>query len=145
MLNQVAPEFSLESTIGQPVNLKDLLGGYIVLVFYPWNECPVCIKHLGNMSFNAQQLFENNVRVFGVNTGSPNKSKEFCLRRKLEFPILSDPGGVTAKKYGAFMKWLPFNKRVSVVIDPQGKICFYKHGTPPAEEIIAYIKQAVAA
>ena len=145
MLNQQAPHFSLESTIGQQIHLKDLLGGFVVLVFYPWNECPRCIKTLGNMSLNVQALFDHNVRVFGVNTGSAEKSAEFCMRRKLEFPILSDPGGVTAKKYGAFMKWLPFNKRVSVVIDPMGKICYYKHGTPAAEEILDHIKQGLAA
>src|SRR5262245_11542134 len=118
MLNQEAPDFSLESTTGGQVHLKDLRGSYVVLVFYPWNDTPVCNKQLDTMSLNAEELFAHNARVFGVNTAPATKSKEFCLRKKLEFPILSDPGGETAKKYGAYMMWLPWNKRTVLAIDP---------------------------
>ena len=139
MLNEEAPDFSLDSTTGGQVHLKDLRGSYVVLVFYPANDSPTCNKQLDTMNLSAQDLFARNARIFGVNTAPATKSKEYCLRRKLDFPILSDPGGSVAKKYGAHMVWLPWNKRTVVMIDPKGKICFYKRGVPSPEEVMKAI------
>ncbi len=142
MLNEKAPEFSLEATTGQHITLSSLAGSYVVLVFYPANDSPGCNKQLSEFSLNASTLMETDARVFGVNTAPANKSRTYCTRQRLEFPILSDPGGATAKKYKAFMGWIPFIKRTVVVIDPSGNICFYERGAPAPENVISCIKQA---
>jgi peroxiredoxin Q/BCP len=140
MLNTTAPEFSLESSTGHSVTLADLPGMFVILIFYPANDTPTCNRQLDEFSISAEKLLEFNVRVFGVNTASAEKAKEFCLRRRLEFPILSDPGGRVARKYGAQMSWLAWNKRTVVVIDPAGKIIFYERGTPSPEHILQAIE-----
>lgn len=141
MLHTKAPDFTLQATTGQPIKLSDLLGSYVVLIFYPANDTPICNGQLAEMSVNIDDLIENNTRVFGVNTASVEKHRGYCARKKLEFPILSDPGGATAKKYNAYMGWFPMNRRTVVVIDPHGNICFFMHGRPTFERVITVIKE----
>lgn len=140
MLNSPAPEFALESSTGQSIRLQDMLGTFVVLIFYPMNDTPICNRQLGELSVRAGDLIEWNARIFGVNTAAADKHREYCARKQLNFPILSDPGGATAKKYNAWMGWLPIAKRTVVVIDPSGTICYYQRGAPAAQEIKALIE-----
>ena len=140
MLNSQAPEFALESSTGQSIRLQDLLGTFVVLIFYPMNDTPICNRQLGDLSVRAGELIEWNARIFGVNTAAADKHREYCARKQLNFPILSDPGGATAKKYNAWMRWLPIAKRTVVVINPSGTICFYQRGTPQPHEIKSIIE-----
>jgi len=41
---------------------------------------------------------------------------------KLPFPLLADPGGEVAKKYGVMMDDKPLAKRVTFVIDGKGVV-----------------------
>ena len=140
MLHTKAPDFVLESTTGQNVSLTQLVGSFVVLIFYPANDTPTCSKQLDDMNLNIPELLEKNTRVFGVNTAPPDKSKTFCIRRRLEFPIVSDPGGKVAKSYGASMGWLPWIKRTVVVISPDADIIFYEQGVPAPERILETIR-----
>jgi len=139
MLNDRAPEFELESSTGQFITLSDLHGTFVVLIFYPMNDTPICNRQLSEMSINTKELLQYNARVFGINTASRDKHSQYCIRKRLDFPILSDPGGAIAKKYKAWMNWLPIPKRTVVVIDPDGIICFYKRGAPSPVEVIQAI------
>lgn len=141
MLNSKAPDFVLESSTGQKIHLADFHGSFVVLVFYPANETPICNKQLSEMSVSLEEFLAQNARVFGVNTASAEKHKGYCERRRLQFPILSDPGCKVAREYGAQMKWLPMViKRTVVAIDPQGQVCFYKHGKPDPNDVLSVIK-----
>lgn len=140
MLGQQAPDFSLESTTGQPIRLQSLLGSFVVLIFYPANDSPTCNKQLDEVNETWEGFLEANARVFGINTATLEKQKEFCVRRRLQFPILSDPRGTVAKKYKAFLPLLPFNRRTVVAICPAGKIFFYERGKPDPFKVLSAIK-----
>src|SRR5438094_692260 len=117
MLNTKAPDFSLEASTGQWVNLNELAGSFVVLIFYPLNDSPTCNRQLKDAELSLQDFLLVNARVFGVNTEPVEKQRAYCTRKRLQFPILSDPGGKLAKKYKAHMLWLPFNLRTVVVVD----------------------------
>jgi len=136
----MAPDFSLEASTATKITLCDLRGSFVVLIFYPANDTPVCNRQLEEMSLSASELLQYNARIFGVNTANQGKAREYCSRKKLDFPILSDPGGTTAKKYQSFWSWIGTNKRTVVVINPEGKICFYQRGTPTPEQIVESIQ-----
>jgi len=135
MLNMQAPDFSLQASNGKHIRLSDL-SSFVVLLFYPKNEAPTCNHQLGDLNINLEEFLKLNTLVFGVNTAPVEKQRQYCTRRRLEFPILSDPGGSVAKQFKAHMRWLPFNKRTVVVIDPQGTICFYQRGLPSVQAIL---------
>lgn len=142
MLSSQAPNFTLESSTGHQVALADLQGSYVVLIFYPANETPTCNRQLSEMNVNLEDFLQSNARLFGVNTGSAEQQKSYCERRRLQFPILSDPGCKVAKQYGAALPFFSFViRRTVVAIDPHGHICFYQHGKPSPEEILAAIKR----
>ncbi len=139
-LNQTAPDFTLQSSTGERISLSELAGDYVVLVFYPKNDTPVCNRQLTDFSDALADLNALGCRVFGINPASAQKHQDFCARKALHFPLLSDPGGEVAKLYKAYMGWLPINKRTVVVIDPSQKICFYERGTPRPEKIANLIQ-----
>ncbi|HEY9714985.1 MAG TPA: peroxiredoxin, partial [Chroococcales cyanobacterium] len=134
-----APDFSLQASTGQSITLSSLKGSYVVLIFYPANDTPTCNSQLDDMSLNLNRFLEHNARVFGINTASAEKHREYCSRRRLEFPILSDPGGKTAKSYKSWWQWFACNQRTVVVIDPQGKICLFERGKPEPDSILQAI------
>jgi peroxiredoxin Q/BCP len=141
MLGKQAPDFSLDATTGHQVSLGDLRGVFVVVIFYPANDTPVCNSQLEEASVSSAQLLQHNARVFGVNTAKIEKSRDYCTRKRLEFPILADPGGVVARKYNAFWGLLSMNRRTVVVIDPNGKIIMFERGKPSGEKIINTIKE----
>jgi len=140
MLNNQAPEFSMKSTTGQEVRLSDLAGGYSVLVFYPANDSPTCNKQLAEMNVDLDEFLAANIRIFGVNTSSVEAHKGYCERKRLQFPILSDPGGKVARMYGAAYPFIPIIRRTVVALDPAGVICFYQHGKPDPKVVLAAIR-----
>lgn len=141
MLHKEAPHFSLESSIGQSISTNDLLGAFTVLIFYPANDSPTCNKQLSEVNLDLNSFLALNARVFGVNTADKEKQQQYCLRRRLEFPILSDPGGKVARRYGASFFGLPIIKRTVVIIDPSGWIMFYERGTPAPAKLLESIQR----
>jgi len=140
MLNTKAPDFALTASTGQQVSLCNFKGSFVVLIFYPANDTPVCDRQLKEASLSMKEFLALNTRVFGVNTADADKQRDYCTRKKLEYPILSDPGGKVARLYKATHGWLPFNKRTVVMVDPAGDICLYERGTPSPEQLIDSIK-----
>lgn len=68
----------------------------------------------------------------------------FAKEYKLAFPLLSDPDGSAARKYGVQMVGRPFARRVTFVIDPQGvlrhidrEVSVRTHGT----DLITLVEQ----
>ncbi len=59
--------------------------------------------------------------VFGASCDSPEKNKEFAEKLGLKFPLLSDADKSVAKAWGILVRDR-FAKRVTFVIDPEGKI-----------------------
>ena len=141
MINLQAPAFELEASNGQKIRLDDMRGSYVVLIFYPMNDTPICNRQLDAMNVNLDAFINSNCRVFGVNTASKEKQRSYCERRRLQFPILSDAGAFVAKQYGTFNKYFPFaQKRTVVAIDPDGTICFYERGNPEPDKVLDIIR-----
>lgn len=56
--------------------------------------------------------------MYGLSLDSVTDVKKFHEEQKLNFPLLSDPDGSAATKYGVFAG--RFAQRVTFVIDPDG-------------------------
>lgn len=64
---------------------------------------------------------ELNAAYFAASCDPVKKNTEFAKSLKLDYPILSDPDGKTAKAYGIYSK-RGFSSRVTFYIDSDGKI-----------------------
>lgn len=90
----------------------------------------------------ANAFYSSEIRVFGISLDSVALQKQFHEREELNFPLLSDPDGSVAGKFGALVKGRPFANRLTYVIDKEGvlraiddKVDVSKHGQDLVELI----------
>ena len=122
----IAPDFTLPSTIGDPMSLSGLKGKPVILVFYPGDYTPVCGDQL-TLYNELLSLFEEfNAQILGISVDVLESHMAFSADRKLDFPLLadSDPLGEVARRYGAFDEESQTCERALFVIDHTGRIAW---------------------
>jgi peroxiredoxin Q/BCP len=137
MIGQPAPEFALAANDGKTYALKDLSGRSVVLIFYPINNTPGCNKQLSALRDDQKKFDRANAQILGVNPAGVDAHQAFCSDFRFKFPILSDPELSVAKAYGAEKGG--GNRRTVVVIGPDSRIVFHRHGMPTDDEILEAI------
>ena len=60
------------------------------------------------------------VLVYGISLDDVAALAAFAKAQRLDYPLLSDPDGSVAQKYGVLMANRPFAKRVTFVFDEKG-------------------------
>ena len=75
-----------------------------------------------NFQQNLQKLEAVDTQVLGVSMDSPFANKAFADSIGVTFPLLSDWGGETTRRYGVYMKDDNAPRRVNFLIGKDGKI-----------------------
>lgn len=117
-----APGFRLESTSGETICLDDLKGHSFVLYFYPKDFTAVCTKQACSFRDQFAELRELSVPVFGVSRDNLDTHRRFKGENNLPFELLADEDGSVAKAYGARVPLLGITKRVTYLIDAEGRV-----------------------
>lgn len=123
-----APEFSLPSTTGEIVSLKDLRGKKVVLYFYPKDDTPGCTKEACSFRDHLAQVKRKGALIFGVSADSVKSHQKFADKYELNFPLLSDESKEMLKAYGVWQKKSFMGKeymgivRTTFIIDEDGRI-----------------------
>jgi peroxiredoxin len=119
-----APDFSLHSTPDQTVSLRDLLGGPLVLVFYPADWSPVCGDQLVLYNELLPDFRRHGASVAGISVDGVWCHVAYSKDRKLRLPLLSDfePKGEVARAYGAYRPQDGVCERALFVIDAKGVV-----------------------
>ena len=97
-----APAFTLESSDGERVSLKDFKGQRLVIYFYPKDNTPGCTLEAQDFQRALPQLRKRKVAIVGVSRDSIASHCKFRDKYGLGFPLLSDPDGTMIEKYGAW-------------------------------------------
>lgn len=97
-----APAFTLASSEGGKVRLKDLKGKTVVLYFYPKDDTPGCTIEACEFRDTQAPIKKAGAVVFGVSGDSLESHEKFKKKYKLNFPLLSDEGNAVATKFGAY-------------------------------------------
>lgn len=120
-----APSFALagwHQTAEQTFDLDLMRGRPVVLAFYPGDERMVCTKQMCSYSDSLGDLEVFHAAVWGIAPQNVESHREFAAGRKLQLPLLSDPGNVVARTYGVVGA---FGLRRSVfVVDAHGRIAW---------------------
>ena len=126
---QKAPDFSLPSSEGGTVSLKDFQGKKsVVLYFYPKDDTPGCTKEACDFRDLRKKFAAIDAEIFGVSFDSINSHTKFINKYKLPFPLLSDEDKSVATKYGVYKKKSLYGRffmgieRTTFVIDRDQKI-----------------------
>jgi thioredoxin-dependent peroxiredoxin len=116
-----APDFTLPSATGEPVNLGDFRGrSEVVLFFYPKNHTRMCTTEVCSFRDSYEAFREAGAEVIGVSGDSVASHRKFVDRQRLPFRLLSDADGALRARYGVPRTLGVFPGRVTYLIDRSG-------------------------
>jgi thioredoxin-dependent peroxiredoxin len=129
-----APDFELPASDGKTYKLSDFRGKQAVVVaWFPKAFTPGCTTQCTALAKDAAKLRVFDVAYFTASVDPPERNREFAESVGAEYPILSDPGGETARAYGvtdAVRKW---PARWTFFIGKDGKILYIDKNVTPAD------------
>jgi peroxiredoxin Q/BCP len=117
-----APDFALRAPDGRTVHLADFRGKNVVLFFYPKDGTPGCTIEACAFRDQYEQFVEAGAEIVGISSDHSESHLRFAERHKLPMLLLSDPGGVTRKKYGVGSFLGLLSERVTFLVDAGGVI-----------------------
>ena len=103
------PEFTLLDQNGQSRTLASLIGPKgLMLVFYRSADwCPYCKTQLAELQTRTADLAKSGIGLAAISYDSVAILADFSRRRGITFPLLSDPGSATIKRYGILNTTVP--------------------------------------
>ena len=102
--NSKALSFSLQSTSNNKYSLKDSLGKYVVLYFYPKDDTPGCTIETNDFNKLLSKFKKLNCEVLGVSKDSLKSHYKFKEKYKIKFDLLADEDLKVLKKYKVWGK-----------------------------------------
>ncbi|HEY0456396.1 MAG TPA: peroxiredoxin [Verrucomicrobiae bacterium] len=128
---------------GKPFKLADQVGKKVVLLyFYPKDDTPGCTKEACGFRDRMEDLKKDGVEVIGVSFDNGQSHQKFITKYNLNFTLLADTDGKIADAYGVRMPGKSMARRVSFLIDKEGKIA-HVTDSPMADKHLAEMKEAV--
>ncbi len=121
-VGSLAPPFSSRASDGREISLEALRGAYVVLYFYPKAFTPGCTRESLRFRDNYDEIQALDAQVIGVSLDDHVTQCDFAAKHSLKFPLIADQGGAISRAYGVRRRLLPLARRVTFVIDPEGRI-----------------------
>jgi peroxiredoxin len=124
------PDFTLLDQKGQSRTLASLTGPKgLMLVFYRSADwCPYCKTQLAELQTRTADLAKNGIGLAAVSYDAVPILADFSKRRGITFPLLSDPGSATIKRYGILNTTVPETNQQSYGIPFPGTFILSTQG-----------------
>lgn len=130
LLNEgdLAPQFCLVNESNKNICLKDFLGKWVVLYFYPKDNTPGCTTEACDFTASFDDFSNIKAIIVGVSPDSPESHQKFIKKYMLKHILLSDAEREVLQLYGAWREKTIYGKsflgviRSTFLIDPEGKI-----------------------
>ena len=126
--NSKAPNFKLLSTAKKDYSLKDSLGKYVVIYFYPKDDTPGCTIETNDFNKLLSKFKKLKCEVYGISKDNLKSHDKFRDKYKIKFDLLADEELTVLKKYKVWGKknfmgreFMGIN-RTTFLIDSRGKI-----------------------
>ncbi len=122
-----APNFTLFSSEKEKIQLSDLRGQAVVLLFFPLAFTSVCTAELCGVRDDIAFYDKLNARVLGISVDSPFTLAKFKEEQSLNMTLLSDFNKEVSAAYSSLYQDFVFDmhgvsKRSAFVVDKEGKI-----------------------
>lgn len=127
-IGEKAPDFELESSLGEIIKLSELKGSNVVIYFYPKDNTPGCTIEAQDFNKALDKFEENDTIILGISKDSIKSHCNFSDKFDLKFSLLSDKDGSVCEDYGVIQEKSMFGKkymgiqRTTVLVDKIGKI-----------------------
>ena len=89
-IGKKVPDFALQATPEQVIELSKLKGKNIVLFFYPKDNTPGCTKEAQDFRDHISEFNKLNTLVLGISRDSIKSHNNFKEKQCLPFELLSD-------------------------------------------------------
>ena len=126
--NNKAPNFKLFSTAKKDYSLKDSIGKYVVIYFYPKDDTPGCTIETNDFNKLLTKFKKLNCEIYGISKDSLKSHDKFRDKYKIKLDLLADEEIKVLKKYKVWGKkkfmgreFMGIN-RTTFLIDKKGKI-----------------------
>ena len=122
-----AANFTLPSTNNKNFILKETLGKYVVLYFYPKDDTPGCTIETNDFNKLYSKFKKLDCEVYGISKDSIKSHDKFREKYKIKFDLLSDEELKVLKKYKVWGKKKFMGRefmgviRSTFLIDKKGK------------------------
>ena len=127
-VNTKAPNFKLPSTSKDDYSLKNSIGKYIVIYFYPKDDTPGCTIETNDFNKLLTKFKKLECEVYGVSKDNLKSHDKFRDKYKIKFDLLADEELKVLKKYKVWGKKKFMGRefmgilRTTFLIDKKGKI-----------------------
>ena len=127
-INSKAPSFIVPSTTNNKYSLKDSIGKYVVLYFYPKDDTPGCAIETNDFNKLLSKFKKLDCEVYGVSKDNLKSHYKFKDKYKIKFDLLADEEIKVLKKYKVWGKKKFMGRefmgiiRSTYLIDKKGKI-----------------------
>ena len=127
-INTKAPNFILPSTSKVNYSLKNSLGKYVVIYFYPKDDTPGCTIETNDFNKLISKFKKLECQIYGISKDSLDSHDKFRNKYKIKFDLLSDEKIKVLKKYRVWGKKKFMGRefmgiiRTTFLIDKKGKI-----------------------
>ena len=102
--NDKAPNFKLLSTAKKDYSLKDSLGKYVVIYFYPKDDTPGCTIETNDFNKLLTKFKKLECEIYGISKDSLKSHDKFRDKYKIKFDLLADEEIKVLKKYKVWGK-----------------------------------------
>ena len=126
--NTKAPVFKLPSTSKKDYSLKDSIGKYVIIYFYPKDDTPGCTTETNDFNKLLPKFKKLNCEILGISKDNLNSHEKFKNKYKIKFDLLADEEKKVLKKYKVWAKKKFMGReflgivRTTFLIDKKGKI-----------------------
>ena len=120
--------FCLPNQDGKNVCLKDFLGKWVVVYFYPKDNTTGCTIEAIDFTKKLKEFEKLNAKILGISADSKESHCNFIEKQNLKIELLSDTEKKVIKQFGAWGKKKLYGKeyegiiRSTFLINPDGKI-----------------------
>ena len=99
-----ASNFKLPSTNKDNYSLKDSIGKYVVLYFYPKDDTPGCTIETNDFNKLYSKFKKMDCEIYGISKDSIKSHNKFKQKYKIKFDLLADEDLNVLKKYKVWGK-----------------------------------------
>ena len=101
-VGDLAPDFELLTDEKKPLQLPDLGGRRVVLLFFPRADTPGCTAQACGFRDRLPVIEAGNATVLGLSPDLPEALAKWRAKEKLPYNLLSDPNHEVADAFGAW-------------------------------------------
>lgn len=122
------PTFKAKDSSGHSFSSEDVMGGPVVIYFYPKDETPGCTKEACSFRDNMDHFDEYDAILLGISPDGAQSHESFIENHDLNFTLLSDESLDTCRKFDVIReknvngKMAPSLERTTFIIDSRGII-----------------------